>query len=148
MLKFRNRNEAQNRDLEFTVSMSSVQGGVLVEVDQYEYGVDGAPKKSETILLTPMDAACFVHETRRTGGVGCMPVGHATELSTLSVSRIIPGNPNNWEFVGVPAEAYLDVGSISMSVPVFVIDAMRIAMENMMDSLMYPSTGSEEEEFG
>lgn len=148
MLKFRNRNQVQNRDLEFTISMSSVQGGVLVEVNQYEYGVDGTPEKSETILLTPMDAACFVNETRRTGGIGCMPVGHAKELSTLSVSRIIPGEPNHWEFVGVEAEAYLDVGSISMVVPVFVIDAMRIAIENMMNSLMYPSTGSEEEEFG
>ena len=42
----------------------------------------------------------------------------------------------------------ITIAGISMVVPTFVIDAMRLAIERMFEALMFPSTGDTVEEFG
>ena len=146
MLKFKNRNCVTGREVICKVSMLSVQGGVEVQMD-IEDG-DGNEEMSDTILLTPMDAACFVSEACKTKGTACIPVGHSTKGTgcALAVSKILAGF--DWMCVGHVAESFLYAGTLIMVVPSFVINAMSTAITNMMDSLMYPSTGDMEEEFG
>lgn len=143
MLKFKNYNEREDMVRICTVSMSSVQGGVQVELDVGD--------KSETILLTPMDAACFVQQTKSTSGLACMPVGHSITGSNadLRIYRILHGSGDtDWRCAGYVADVVIKAGSIMMAAPAFVVDAMRLAIERMMETLMYHSTGDMEEEFG
>lgn len=146
MLKFKNRNHVTGREVICKVSMQSVQGGVEVQMDIEDD--KGNEEMSDTILLTPMDAACFLYETRKSAGCWCRPVGHSTRGTgcSLGVSKIAVGN--EWICVGHVAESFLGAGALTMVVPSFVINAMSTAIANMMDSLMYPSTGDMEEEFG
>ena len=51
------------------------------------------------------------------------------------------------EFLGDVADVVLTIAGISMVVPTFVIDAMRLTIERMFESLMFPSTGDTVEEF-
>jgi len=147
MLKFKNRNCVTGKEVICKVSMESVQGGVEVQME-IEYD-EGNEVTGDTILLTPMDAACFVSETCKTKGTACMPVGHSTTGTgcALAVSKILA--ECDWMCVGSPAEAYLYAGDVvKMVVPSFVVISMASAIVGMMGSLMYPSTGDMEEDFG
>lgn len=147
MLKFKNRNCVTGREVICKVSMLSVQGGVEVQMDIEDD--KGNKEMGDTILLTPMDAACFVSEASKTQGTACMPVGHSTKGTgcALAVSKILA--ECDWMCVGSPAEAYLYAGDVvKMAVPSFVVLSMASAIVSMMGSLMYPSTGDMEEEFG
>ena len=149
MLKFLNKNDVIHRELEFQISMTSVQGGVQLDVDQIDHDMN--ERKQETILLTPMDAACFIGEARRTNGLVCPQVGHSINGSnaTIQVSKILQGcNGEDWRFVGASSDVFIEVGAICISAPTFVVDAMRLALERMMETLLFPSTGDMEEEFG
>ena len=147
MLKFKNRNCVTGKEVICKVSMQSVQGGVEVELDVEDE--EGKGLQSDTILLTPMDAACFVSETCRTKGTACIPVGHSIKGTgcALAVTKILA--EHDWMCVGYPASAFLYVGdTVNMVVPSFVVMSMASAIACMMGSLMYPSTGDMEEEFG
>lgn len=147
MLKFKNRNCVTGKEVICKVSMESVQGGVEVQMDIEDD--EGNEVTGDTILLTPMDAACFVSETCKTKGTACMPVGHSTNGTgcALGVYKILA--ECDWMCVGSPAEACLYAGDVvKMVVPSFVVMSMASAIVGMMDSLMYPSTGDMEEEFG
>lgn len=149
MLKFKNRNCVTGREVICKVSMQCVQGGVEVELDVEDE--EGNDLQQDTILLTPMDAACFVSETRRTECTACIPVGHSVKGTgcALAVTKILAGCDCDWMCVGYPASSFLYAGdALSMVVPSFVINAMSTAMANMMVPLMYSSTGDMEEEFG
>lgn len=149
MLKFLNKNDVIHHELEFWISMTSVQGGVQLDVDQVDHDMN--ERKQETILLTPMDAACFIEETRRTNGFACPQVGHSINGSnaTIQVSKMLQGcNGVDWRFVGASSDVFIEVGAICISAPTFVVDAMRLALERMMETLLFPSTGDMEEEFG
>ncbi len=159
MLKFKNRDKL-GTELIYTISMSSVQGGVLVDVDEFQEGSEQKCLRSRTVLLTPMDAAAFAHQTRITNGLSCRQVGHGTSSDgaglTLFVQKLsredsrgnILAPVTGREFIGDVAEVVLSIGGINMVVPTFVIDAMRLCVERMFESLMFPSTGDMEEEFG
>lgn len=153
MLKFKNREKRTGKEYLYKISMSSVQGGIDVEVDEVQVEL-GTMKvlQTRTLLLTPMDAAAFAHQTRVTNGYSCRPVGHGVGVdasgTTLSARKISRLGSCPMEFVGGVAEVLLSIGGVTMSVPTFVIDAMRLAIERMFESLMFPSTGDMEEEFG
>ena len=147
MLKFKNRNCVTGREVICKVSMQCVQGGVEVELDVEDE--EGNGLQQDTILLTPMDAACFVSEACKTQGTACVPVGHSVKGTgcALAVTKILA--EQDWMCVGFPASAFLYAGdAVNMVVPSFVINAMSTAMANMMVPLMYSSTGDMEEEFG
>lgn len=159
MLKFKNRDKFGTEFI-YMISMSSVQGGVLVDVDEFQEGSEQKCLRSRTVLLTPMDAAAFAHQTRITNGLSCRQVGHGTisdgaglTLFVQKLSRedyrgsILPPVTGR-EFIGDVAEVILSIAGINMVVPTFVIDAMRLCVERMFESLMFPSTGDMEEEFG
>lgn len=152
MLKFKNRETKTGKEFIYTISMSCVHGGVRVEVEEFQEGPEQKCLRSRTVLLTPMDAAAFAHHTRVTNGLSCRQVGHGispgSEGSTLSVQTLAWCNVTGMEFVGAVAEAWLNIGYISMVVPAFVVDAMRLCVEGMLGSLMYHSTGDKEEAFG
>lgn len=151
MLKFKNREIKTGIEFIYQISMSSVQGGVQVEVDELQEGPEPKYLRRRTVLLTPMDAAAFVHQTRVTNGLSCRQVGHGISIgaegSTLFV-QLARGAVTGMEFVGDAAEVGLSIGGIPMMVPTFVVDAMRLAVERMMESLLFMSTGDMEEEFG
>lgn len=149
MLKFKNRESSTGEEFEYRISMTSIQGGIQVDVE--EIGRGPKANRERTVVLTPMDAAAFAHDTRVTTGLSCRDVGHGVsggaEGSTLWV-RKLGGGVNNVEFIGDVAEVVLSIGRINMVVPTFVVDAMRLCVERMFESLMFPSTGDMEEEFG
>lgn len=159
MLKFRNRDKL-GTELIYTISMSSVQGGVLVDVDEFQKGSEQKSLRSRTVLLTPIDAAAFAHQTRITNGLSCRQVGHVTSSEgaglTLFVQKLyredsrgnILAPVTDREFIGDVAEVVLSIGGINMVVPTFVIDAMRLCVERMFETLMFPNTWDMEEEFG
>ena len=66
---------------------------------------------------------------------------------TLSVHKIVTEDVDGMEFLGDVADVVLTIAGISMVVPTFVIDAMRLTIERMFESLMFPSTGDTVEEF-
>lgn len=142
MLKFINRNDKKNRSRYISISMSSVEGGIELELDQ-----DGAECKEETILLTPMDAACFVNDLRTSGDTYCRILGHGAEGSAIGISQEVD-SCGGWHMVGGTSDVLIGAGCIRAVAPRFVVAAMRVAVENMMDTLMYPSTGADQEEFG
>lgn len=159
MLKFKNRDKF-GMEFIYTISMSSVQGGVLVDVDELQEVSEQKRLRSRTVLLTPMDAAAFVHHTRVTNGLSCRQVGHGTSSDGAGLTLFVE-NPNREdyrgsilatvtgrEFIGDVPEVILSIAGINMVVPTFVIDAMRLCVERMFESLMFPSTGDMEEEFG
>lgn len=156
MLKFKNRETRTGKEVIYQISMSSVQGGIDVEVDEIKVEPDVKNIRRRTLILTPMDAAAFVHQTRVTKGLSCRQVGHGISVDdsgwtlglTLSVQKIVREDVTGMEFVGDVADVVLTIAGISMVVPTFVIDAMRLAIERMFESLMSPSTGDLEEEFG
>lgn len=147
MLKFKNRNCVTGREVVCKVSMQSAQGGVEVWLDVEDE--EGNVLQRDTILLTPMDAACFVSEASKTQGTACITVGHSTKGTgcALAVTKILA--ECDWMCVGYPASAHLYAGDVvTMVVPSFVVLSMASAIVGMMGSLMYPSTGDMEEEFG
>lgn len=149
MLKFKNRNEPMNLELEFRISMMTTQGGLRVEVDQH--CPDTNNHKAETIDMTPMDAACFIGDVRASNGLSCRQVGHSSDgrNATIEISAVKPlCCGEDWRFVGGCSDVFIEVGDICMTAPAFVVDAIRLAMEGMMTSLLYPSTGDFGEEFG
>lgn len=152
MLKFKNRDVKTGNEFLYQISMSSVQGGVQVEVDEVQEGAEPKYLRSRTVLLTPMDAAAFAHRTRVTNGLSCRQVGHGTSVDgaglTLFVQKLANSGVTGMEFIGDVAEVGLSIAGVSMVVPTFVIDAMRLAIERMFESLMFRSTGDMEEEFG
>ena len=135
--------------------MLSVQGGVEVGVDEIKSDAEINNIRRRTIVLTPMDAAEFVHNTRVTNGLSCRKVGHGISVDdsgwdpglTLSVHKIVTEDVDGMQFSGDVAGVVLAIAGISMVVPTFVIDAMRLAIERMSESLMFPSTGETGEEF-
>lgn len=149
MLKFKNRESSTGDEFEYRISMTSIQGGIQVDVE--EIGRGPKANRERTVVLTPMDAAAFAHDTRVTTGMSCRDVGHGVsggaEGLTLWV-RKLEGGVNNVEFIGDSADVAISIGGITMVVPTFVIDAMRLCVERMFESLMFPSTGDMEEEFG
>ena len=156
MLKFKNRDARTGKEVIYQISMLSVQGGVEVDVDEIQVDPEMKNVRRRTIILTPMDAAAFVHQTRVTNGLSCRQVGHGISVDdagwtlglTLYVQKIVRVDVAGMEFVGDVAEVLLIIAGISMVVPTFVIDAMRLAIERMFESLMFPSTGDTVEEFG
>ena len=152
MLKFKNRETKTGKEFIYQISMSSVQGGVDVEVDEIQVEPEMKNIRKGTLLLTPMDAAAFVHQTRVTNGLSCRWLGHGTSLDSaglsLSVNKLASGGVTGMEFIGDVAEVGLHIAGVTMVVPTFVIDAMRLAVERMMESLFFMSTGDMEEEFG
>ena len=153
MLKFKNREGATGKEFEYRISMTSVQGGVEVEVDEEQVVPDRFPMRRRTLLMTPMDAAAFVNDTRVSQGLHCRQVGHcitndgSTGL-TLHITKLARANVTGMEFIGDCAEVGLSICGVDMVVPTFVIDAMRLCVERMFETLMFPSTGDMEEEFG
>jgi len=147
MLKFLNRNK-DGKEREFRISITSVQGGAMVEIDQSEDGASG--REEANILLTPMDAAFFIHNTETREYKACPPVGHGTGGTDLRVYTVHSraGDEDGWDFVGCPGECEIIAGVIDAYVPSFVVEAMSVALEQMMDSLLYPTTGDMEEAFG
>ena len=148
MLKFLNRRSSsikgkEDDEREFRISITSVQGGAKVELDMIEDG----KSTLEDILLTPMDAALFIHETEKNGYCSCRIVGHGSDGKALMVCKEM-ADKAEWYFVGYPTECEISTGGIVAYVPSFVIEAMADALRKMMDSLLYPSTGDLEEEFG
>lgn len=152
MLKFKNRETKTGKEFLYQISMSSVQGGVQVEVDEIQVEPEMKTIRQRTLLLTPMDAAALVHQTRVTNGLSCRHVGHGIDADssgmTLFVQKLARGDVTGMEFIGDVAEVGLNIAGVSMVVPTFVIDAMRLAIEQMMVSLFFMSTGEMEEEFG
>lgn len=152
MLKFKNRETKTGKEFLYQISMSSVQGGVQVEVDEIQVEPEMKNIRQRTLLLTPMDAAAFVHQTRVTNGLSCRQVGHGIDADssgmTLFVQKLARGDVTGMEFIGDVAEVGLNIAGVSMVVPTFVIDAMRLCVEQMMVSLFFMSTGEMEEEFG
>lgn len=152
MLKFKNRDTKTGKEFLYQISMSSVQGGINVEVDEIQVEPEMKNIRQRTLLLTPMDAAAFVHRTRVTNGLSCRQVGHGISVDgagmTLFVQKLASGGETGMKFIGDVAEVGLNIAGISMVVPTFVIDAMRLAVEQMMESLFFMSTGDLEEEFG
>lgn len=143
MLKFLNRNKNSGVEREIRISITSVQGGATIEVTMEE----GGKTIEENILLTPMDVACFVYSSRYGENHTFMPVGHGKDGADIRARSLMIEYPE-WDFVGGPEDAEIRAGNIVFVVPSFVINAMRIALENMMESMMYPTTGDMEEEFG
>ena len=141
MLKFLNRNKNGN-DREIRISITSVQGGAMVEVTSLGQGT-----REANILLTPMDAAFFVSSAKSHGCCAFEPTGHGEDGAVLSAKKLFKPE-GEWHFVGWPEDAVVTAGGITFVAPSFVINAMRIAVEGMMGSLMYPTTGDMEEEFG
>lgn len=141
MLKFLNRNN-KGVDREIRISITSVQGGAMVEVTSIGQGT-----REANILLTPMDAAFFVSSAKSHGCCAFEPTGHGKDGGVLSAKALLQTN-GEWHFVGWPDNAVVTAGGITFVAPSFVINAMRIAIENMMESMMYPTTGDMEEEFG
>lgn len=145
MLKFLNRNN-KDVDREIRISITSIQGGAMVEVTSLEVTSLGPGMREANILLTPMDAAFFVSSAKSHGCCAFEPTGHGEDGGVLSAKALLqPGW--EWHFVGWPEDAVVTAGEITFVVPSFVINAMRIALENMMESMMYPTTGAMEEEF-
>ena len=142
MLKFLNRSSKGEERL-FGISISSVQGGARVCLSMSGTEVS----KDVDILLTPMDAASLIEDAKDSMGVSFKPVGHGRDGSDLRAYKI-GGGKTDWYFVGALAESYIEAGGIRMMVPRFVIHAIRMALECMIASLMYPTTGDMEEEFG
>lgn len=143
MLKFLNRNKNSGVEREIRISITSVQGGAMIEVTMEE----GGKTFEENILLTPMDVACFVYSSWHGGNRTFMPVGHGKDGADIS-ARSLMIEYHELDFVGGREDAEIRAGNIVFVVPTFVINAMRIALENMMESMMYPTTGDMEEEFG
>lgn len=152
MLKFKNRETRTGKEVIYQISMSSVQSGIDVEIDEIKVEFDMKNIRQRTLILTPMDAAAFVHQTRVTKGLSCRKVGHGISVDgaglTLFVQKLVRGDMTGMEFVGDVAEVELTIAGVSMVVPTFVIDAMRLCVEQMMVSLFFMSTGEMEEEFG
>ena len=149
MLKFVNRHPQRGEFLT-EISMTSVQGGV--EVHMWRGRMDRSDPEECAVLLTPTEAACFVYGVSRSSGKACQDLGHGCgrhdEGATMAMYSMIPGtSESEWEFVGGYAEVAIRVGGLTAYVPTWIAQAMRLAVENMMDSLMYPSTGDTEEEF-
>ena len=142
MLKFLNRHK-DGREREIRISITSVQGGAMIEVTMEE----GGKAIEENILLTPMDVACFVYSSWRGESHAFMPVGHGKDGADIRARSLMIEYPE-WDFVGGPEDAEIRAGNIVFVVPSFVINAMRIVLENMMEPMMFPSTGDMEEEFG
>lgn len=161
MLKFKNIDTRTGKEVIYQISMLSVQGGVEVDVDEIKSENEIKNVRRRTIILTPIDAAEFVHYTRVTNGLSCREVGHGISVDdsgwdlglTLSVQKIVTGDADDMEFVdgmefvGDVSDVVLTIAGISMVVPTFVIDAMRLAIERMSEALMFPSTGETGEEF-
>ena len=157
-MKFKNRDVKTGNEFLYEISMSSVQGGVEVEVNEVQVEPEMKNMRQRTLLMTPMDAAAFVHDARVTNGLACRQVGHGTSADgaglTLYVQNLSVrgGEFSNidfiGDFIGDVEEVRLSIAGVSMVVPTFVIDAMRIAVEHMFTSLMYSTTGDMEEEFG
>ena len=141
MLKFLNRN-SNGEDREIRISITSVQGGAMVEVTSLGQGT-----REENILLTPMDAAFFLSSAKSHGCCAFGPTGHGKDGGFLGAKELLQ-RTGEWHFVGCPEDAVVTAGGITFVAPSFVINAMRIAVEGMMGSLMYPTTGDMEEEFG
>lgn len=152
MLKFKNRECATGKEFEYRISMTSVQGGVEIDVDEWMVAPSKFPMGSAKVLLTPMDAAAFVHYTRITNGHMLRDVGHGitddSSGNTLHVMKLVKADATGMEFIGDNADVVLFIGKVSMVVPTFVIDAMRLCVERMFETLMFTSTGDMEEEFG
>ena len=150
MLKFKNRELGTGNEIEYRISMTSIQGGIQVDVE--EIGRGPKSNRGRTVILTPMDAAAFAHDTRVTAGLSCRDIGHGVsggaEGLTLWVRKLARGDSIGMEFIGDCADVSLNIGGITMVVPTFVIDAMRLCVERMFETLMFPSTGDMEEEFG
>lgn len=148
MLKFVNRHPQRGEFLT-EISMTSVQGGV--DVHMWQGRMDRSDPEEYAVLLTPTEAACFVDGVKRSSGKACMALGHGyghSEGATMAMHEVARGTAEGeWEFVGDFAEVGLRVGGLIAYVPTWIPQAMRLAVENMMDSLMYPSTGDMEEEF-
>ncbi len=146
MLKFKNRLE-NGMEVECRISMMTVQGGIQCDFDQIP---EEGKSVSESILLTPMDAALFIEMTGSTCGLSCWQCGHSDSGATLSACKA-QLYEHGQMFIGTCGgceEAWIHAGSITMRAPAFVVNAMRIGIESVMGSLMYPSTGDMEEEFG
>lgn len=146
MLKFKNRLEG-GVEAECCIKMSVVPGGVQCDFDQIP---ENGRSVSESILLTPMDAALFVEMTGSTQGLECWQCGHSERGETLSVSKA-SHHELGQTFIGTRGgceEVWIHAGSITMHAPAFVVNAMRLGIESIMGSLMYPTTGDMEEEFG
>lgn len=148
MLKFLNKKEShlmgeEDEVREIRISITSVQGGAMIEitVDQ------GGNKSEENILLTPMDVALFIDSAWRKDCRAFDPVGHGKDGADIRAHKLICPC-SDWRFVGGPDDAVIKAGDLGFVVPSFVINAMRIALKNMMESMMYPTTGDMEEEFG
>jgi len=141
MLKFLNRNN-KGVDREIRISITSVQGGAMVEVTSLGQGT-----REANILLTPMDAAFFVSSAKRHGCCAFEPTWHGEDGCVLSAKALLQ-RTGEWHFVGWPEDSVITAGNITFVAPSFVINAMRVAVEGMMWSLMYPTTGDMEEEFG
>lgn len=142
MLKFLNRDPEEN-EREFNISVLSTQGGAQLEFDMIENG----KKKVETLFMTPMDAAFFVNQVESSRYVACEGVGHTSEGDVLRV-YVTTVHSGKWHFVGHPGVCSICVGGIVAAVPAFVIEAIALSLKQMMTSLMYPTTGEMEEEFG
>ena len=141
MLKFLNRHN-DRREREIRISITSVQGGAMVEVASLGQGT-----REANILLTPMDAAFFLSSAKSHGCCAFEPTGHGEDGGVLSAKALLQ-RTGEWHFVGWPEDSVITAGSITFVAPSFVISAMRVAIEGMMVSLMYPTTGDMEEEFG
>lgn len=143
VLRFKNRDK-DGMESVVEISMTSVSGGIVVDVTRE---VEGKKQEAEAVLLTPMDAASFISDTIQSVYVWCRQVGHGKDGICLDISRT-DIDDTGLLFVGGTTDAYITVGRIVVAVPAFVVNAMRLCAERMMESLFFPSTGSEEEEFG
>lgn len=140
MLKFLNRNQEGN-EREVRISITSVRGGALVELDVKQ----GGSTRAENILLTPMEAALFVEQAETSGYSFVQPVGHSADGAAIDVNA---RRQQPWFFVGCYGTCEISAGKLSAVVPTFVVRAMANALARMMESLLYPTTGDMEEEFG
>lgn len=149
MLKFRNR--IGSDEYECKISMYTSQGGIVVALDCER--PDGT-NASTTVLLTPMDAAFVSH---RIGIVDECQAGHSSKGETLTIYYRDYADASgkddgvvldDIEFVGDLWCGWIVAGPVKMAVPDFVLKAIKQAIDNAMGSLMYPSSGDFEEEFG
>lgn len=147
MLKFYNKVDEKN--CECRISMCSIGSGIQMELDSER--PDGVPEQA-TILLTPMDAAYVSGYIGR--GDDCS-AGHSRTGETFDIyyrsftkEADHKKGLSDIEFVGDMWSGWIVAGPVKMAVPDFVLLAIKNAIDAMMPSLMYASTGDMEEEFG
>jgi len=114
--------------------MESVQGGVLIEADEInENGV----RRSVTSFLNPMSAVEFAGGLKKNSDLWTRTVG--PENAQVSVETIKYWMQNEWKADNMLTSVRISVGDITMVASSSVPYAMRVAIEHMMGSLMFPT---------